>query len=100
MLEVTEAARDYLADRIAERDPEEACFRIIPKDGRGFTLEEGELQPSDIVIRHDGRPILALEPDVAERLDGWVLDVEGLPGEEQQLLLMPAPDFPVDGRPG
>ena len=97
MLEVTAAAREYLVGRLADQDPDEACFRITPTDGQSYTLEEAGPEPADLIIRQEGRAILALEPEMAEKLDGWVLDVEGLPGDDQQLLLMPAPDFPGDG---
>ena len=98
MLEVTEAAREYLLGRLADQDPDDTCFRITPTDGQSFSLEQAGPEPADLIMRHEGRAILALEPEMAEELAGWVLDVEGLPGDDQQLLLMPAPDFPGDGR--
>ena len=98
MLEVTEAAREYLVGRLAGQDPDNACFRITPTDEQSYTLEEAGPEPADLIIRHEGRAILALEPEMAGKLDGWVLDVEGRPGDDQKLLLMPAPDLPGDGR--
>jgi len=93
-MEVTEAARDYLTDRLADSDLDGGCFRIVADSNRTYSLEEGAQEPTDVVIDHAGRTILAYANDLEDRLDGWVLDVEGLPGEDRQLLMMPAQDFP------
>lgn len=94
MLEVTEAAREYLLDRLNETGEDSSCFRIVESGKQTFALESGSQEPADVVVEHSGQTILAVEPGLVDTLQGWVLDVEGRPGEEQQLLMIPAQDFP------
>lgn len=94
MVEVTEAARQYLLARLADSGAEGGCFRIVAFEDHGYSLAEGKPKPKDLVLRHGDRVILAVEPDIAKALDGWVLDVEDSPSEEQKLLMIPAPGAP------
>jgi hypothetical protein len=94
MLEVTEAAREYLLDRLNDSGDDTSCFRIVESAEQTFALESGAREPADVVVEHSGQTILAVEPGLVDTLQGWVLDVEGLPGEDQQLLMIPAQDFP------
>jgi hypothetical protein len=91
-VEITAAALDLLADRLAE-EGHDACFRAVLEED-DLHLEVGTPKASDVVVRHDGQAVLVLDPTMAELLDGWVLDADGEPGEDQRLLLIPAPEPP------
>lgn len=90
MIEVTSDARRHLCDRLP--DDSEECFRVVPAAGGNYTLRVAVPEQDDVTLKHEGSVLLALEPAVARRLEGWLLDVETRPGGDRGLILMPSPD--------
>lgn len=90
MIEVTSDARRHLTDRLPG-ESQEACFRVVPAAGGHYALRVAVPRNDDVTVKHEGNVILALEPAVARRLDGWLLDVETRPGGDRGLILMPSP---------
>lgn len=76
MFELTDAAREYLSKLLDQAEaPEGFAARVIHEE-EGLTLSIDQPQAGDERFEHDGRTVLVLDPQVAETLDGQMLDVE------------------------
>lgn len=75
MLNVTTAARRFLAEKLEEvRTSEGEVMRVVA-DGASLSLKLGPIQADDRTIAHDGIPVLAIAPSVSEAADHRTLDV-------------------------
>jgi hypothetical protein len=75
VLNVTEAARKYLAEKLVElHAPEGVAMRVLT-DGPSLSLSLGPIQRGDQTISHDGKPILAIAQSVFEASHNRTLDV-------------------------
>lgn len=80
MMQVTDAARKNLSgviDKIREKEPKEAVFRIVEDEQKKLTLTVDTPEDKDVKFEHDGKTILVVADDVAERCDGRTLDDDG-----------------------
>jgi hypothetical protein len=90
MIEITADARRHLVDHLPD-ETDDTCFRVVPAQGGNYSLRIATAEKEDVTVKHEGNVILALDPGVARRLDGWLLDVETRPGGDRGLILMPLP---------
>ena len=75
MLHVTEAASGYLNDVLDRINaPSDSAVRIVAVPG-GLKTTIDEERSGDQHYDHEGRKVLLLDPEVADRLDGRTLDV-------------------------
>lgn len=75
MLNVTEAARKYLVEKLVElHAPEGVAMRVVA-NGASLSLSLGPIQDGDRTISHYGKPILAIAQSVLEASDNRTLDV-------------------------
>lgn len=81
MLEVTERAKEELKKILIEQnvhDPEAAMRLVIDPSGEFRFCIDIEF-PEDQVSNYKGSPILRLTPEVANRLEGQILDINDFP---------------------
>lgn len=90
MIEVTRGARRHLSDRLPD-ETDNVCFRISPTEDGNYTLRMTVPREDHVLVTHEGTPVLSFEPSLAERLDGWLLDVEVRPSGQRSLVLVPSP---------
>lgn len=81
MISVTEQAKSHLATALdeatpEEAEPEESCFRLVRGENNRLAMVLGRQTESDAVVEHGGKPLLAMDQDLAPALDGRTLDVE------------------------
>lgn len=78
MMTVTEEAKTHLASALENANPQsseqQACFRIVREDDQ-LSMVLGQEAETDTVVKHDGKPLLAVEEKVASMLDGRTLDI-------------------------
>lgn len=90
MLEVTDAAINYLGDAIESKEVgEPQAFRLVASDPNQLGLRLSEEQEGDQVIKRGDRTVLLVDPEISGRLDGAVLDADQSSGGAR-LLLRPA----------
>jgi Fe-S cluster assembly iron-binding protein IscA len=91
MLTVTEAAKDYLKEKLETntKNPK-ACTRLIPVPPENkqlsLVLDEGGENKGDQVIEHDGVTVMAVAPELEPMLNGITLDVKDT-DKGQQLVI-------------
>ncbi len=76
MFEVTSEAAARLAERLSDEEGTAQTFRFVRED-HGWRLQLGQVSEGDTIIQHQGRPVLALDSDVATGLADRTLDVKG-----------------------
>ena len=97
MLRVTAEAKEKLEEALLEEqitDPEVAMrvFASPSKPGKyGFTLDK-EKEGDHIVQSEEGKKVLFIQADLAQALDGMVLDYKVTPQGKGFTLLKLAPD--------
>jgi len=80
MMQVTEAARENLSgaiDRIRADGAADAVFRIIEDQGNKLALTIDTPAPEDVTFEKDGKPILVVDEEIAQRCEGRTLDDDG-----------------------
>lgn len=83
MLQVTDRALNKLTELRANEHPESGQgIALIPAEGV-LNLAMARPTAQDQVIEQNGEPVVIVPGPVAEQLDGWVLDYQGLPGSEE-----------------
>jgi len=90
MLTVTEAAKDYLKEKLeTTKENPKACTRLIlvPPQTLNLVLDEGGENKGDQVIERDGVKVLAVAPELEPMLAGITLDVRDT-DKGQQLVIM------------
>jgi Fe-S cluster assembly iron-binding protein IscA len=58
-----------------KRNHSEQVFRLLVDSSGGFRLRLDAVTPEDIVVHHEGMPVLAVQPALAELLSDAALDV-------------------------
>jgi hypothetical protein len=72
-----------MADLIERNNiPEPQAIRLVPGQ-QGLGLAPDAPRPGDATFEHDGRTVLTMEQDLAEKLDGRTLDVDQADGQTQ-----------------
>lgn len=89
MIEVSSGARKYLQERLPQAS-RGVCFRVMPGLGSDVAMRLAVPEKDDVTVTHEGDVILSVEPSVARRLEGWVLDV-GIREGKKDLVLTPKP---------
>lgn len=75
MFTVTDDAAAFIAESLIGPDaPDDAVARLSSQDD-GITLTPGTVQPGDVTYEHEGRPVLAIDEDLAHELGDTVLQV-------------------------
>lgn len=74
MLKITEAAGDFLG-RLLAAAPEHLALRYV-FSGSGVAPQLDSKRAGDTCIRHNGRVVLLLEPEVARWLADKTLDLQ------------------------
>lgn len=75
MLNITDRAKDELHDTLTvyQIRPSE-CLRLAADDDDEFKLVVDHARPGDTVVEHRGATVLLIESELAEGLDGAVID--------------------------
>lgn len=75
MFVVTEAARDRLSRKLAEKEPTDGqALRFTRREG-GWRLRLDRPRPDDTVFDHEGKNVLLLDAKVASAMAALTLDV-------------------------
>jgi Fe-S cluster assembly iron-binding protein IscA len=77
MITVTTEAAEVLATRVEVEttDPEET-FRLVPAGSEQLGLTIDRMKEGDQVVEHEGVKVLLVGSELAEALDGLVIDCE------------------------
>lgn len=76
MLTMTEAAGTHLQNMLDKADaPDDAALRFVPGQ-QGLEITMDKPRDNDQQIEHDGRTVLLLDEQLAEKLDGHTLDAK------------------------
>jgi Fe-S cluster assembly iron-binding protein IscA len=77
MLTITERAAQELRASLSKADAgEDACFRVSAVSGDKLCMFVGRELAGDILLQHDGKTLLAMDPLDAGTLHGRRLDYE------------------------
>ena len=77
MLTVTERATAYLRERLSDkREGLPQALRIVRTGDGGYDLTMDDPRADDQVFEQDGAAYLLVDPEVAESLEGAVVDVQ------------------------
>jgi hypothetical protein len=88
MLTVTDTAAAVLAGNLeANRNDDQKIFRIS-QAGESLSLDLGEEQAGDVIVRHQERPILVLDPAIVDALGDVIIDTDSPGGTT--LIIKPA----------
>lgn len=75
MLNVTTAARKFLAEKLEELQSSEGELMRVFVNGESLSLKLGQIQADDHTISHGVKPVLAVAQSVFEAADNRTLDV-------------------------
>jgi hypothetical protein len=75
MLQVTTAALDRLATKLAHKKTTDASTLRFSRKKNGWKLHLDEPRPEDSMFVHDGQKVLVLDGEVTEAMTNWRLDV-------------------------
>lgn len=79
MLTITDPACDHLSKLLAEaKAPDEAAIRMVTGE-RGLELRVDSPKPGDTTIDREGKPLVVLDEQLAERLGDRTLDIRQTP---------------------
>jgi hypothetical protein len=79
-MQVTDAARENLngaIEKIRQGSTEDAVFRIVEDQSSKLTLTIDTPGSRDVIFEKDGRTVLVVAEDVAQRCEGRTLDDDG-----------------------
>jgi hypothetical protein len=85
----TKAIEKLEADLDRMRAKPNEVFRLMASPTGGFGMRLDESTPDDVLLRHEGTPLLAVAPGLAERLADAALDV-GQAADEPEWVLVRA----------
>jgi Fe-S cluster assembly iron-binding protein IscA len=81
MLTVTERAKDMLLETlVANTNDREIGLRLTIRLPGQFGLALDRSSPADEVVEHEGLKLLLVEGELANKLEGYILDVEDTAG--------------------
>jgi hypothetical protein len=75
MLEISNGAMSFLRSTLESQPHGDSLFRLILQ-GDTLGLSVAEAEDGDVVYEQEGVAVVAASPDLAERLDTQVLDIE------------------------
>jgi hypothetical protein len=75
MVTVTDGAREYLHGAAGSLSDDE-CFRLARGMGGKIAIVTGRPVDSDVTFEHGESTVLAMEPQLAEDLEGRTIDIE------------------------
>ena len=75
MLNVTVAAREFLAEKLAELEAPDGVVMRVFANGPSLSLKLGPIEADDRTICHGDKPVLAVAPSVSEAADHRTLDM-------------------------
>jgi len=73
---VTEAAKSYLAGQLEFVAGRNTCFRLCTGEKQKMSTTVAESSPGDALVRQGNKVVLAIEPDLAARLQDNTIDIE------------------------
>lgn len=73
---VTEAAKMHLAAQLELVSGRDTCFRLRTGSDQKLSTTVTEPSPGDTLVRHGSKVVLAIAPDLAEKLQGNTIDIE------------------------
>ena len=76
MFQVTEEAAAHISYQLADAGAPEGTVMRLVAHSTGLVLTPGPIEPGDVTIDHDGRPVIALSSALAEDLRNVVLQAE------------------------
>lgn len=71
MIEVSEKAKSFLNDLLAQRPEPNHIFRLSRQAG-GFSVSFENAADGDLLFKHDETTVLAIATDLADELDGTI----------------------------
>jgi hypothetical protein len=71
----TEAIEKLKIELESMRRKPGSAFRLHTSPSGGFGLRLDEPGPDDVVLRHEGEPLLVVKADLADRLSDAALDI-------------------------
>jgi hypothetical protein len=71
----TNAIEKLESDLESRRKTPREVFRLMATTAGGFGMRLDEPMPDDVVLQHEGTPLLAVAPGLAEHLSDTALDV-------------------------
>jgi Fe-S cluster assembly iron-binding protein IscA len=87
-LTLTEKAIEKLeAELVRKRKRPNEVFRLMARSSGGFGMQLDEATPADVVLQHEGTPLLAVAPGLADRLADAALDVGQAADEPEWVLI-------------
>ena len=87
-LTLTEKAIEKLeAELERKRKKPNEVLRLMARSSGGFGIQLDEPTPDDVVLRHEGTPLLVVAPGLADRLADAALDV-GQAADEPEWVLV------------
>ena len=90
MLSVTQSAVEQLSGMLeATETDENECLRLMHQGEGRLGLTVDGMHDGDQVVGDQGRPVLFIEPEVSDALDGATLDVVDGPEGAQLTLVRP-----------
>jgi hypothetical protein len=76
VFQVTAEAAAHAAYQLGHAGaPQDAVIRLVAHH-KGLVLKPGRIEPGDVIIDHDGRPVIAFSSTLAEDLRNVVLQAE------------------------
>lgn len=77
MIAVTERAKEQLESMLRSKvDISLATLRLIATDEGGYGLHIDVENPGDKVVNYNGRNVLVIDKELADNLEGTILDTE------------------------
>lgn len=90
MIRVTESALDALAQTLETNEVQEDQALRLARSGEGsFGLAIDDQREGDQVVAKDERPVLLIDGEISNQLDGVTLDLVESPQGRQLALRMP-----------
>jgi Fe-S cluster assembly iron-binding protein IscA len=77
MIAVTERAKEQLESMLISKvDNSQAALRLINTDEGEYGLHIDVETPDDKVVNYEGRKVLVIDKELADNLEGTILDTE------------------------
>jgi Fe-S cluster assembly iron-binding protein IscA len=90
MLQVTDKALDAMAQTLdAKAVEDDQALRLALTETGQLGLALDNRREGDEVVSKDQRPVLVVEPEISEHVNGAVLDIADTPGGAQLTISMP-----------
>ena len=73
---VTEAAKSYLAGQLEQHASRNISFRLRLGSDQKISTTVAEPSAEDVLVRHENKVVLAIEPGLAAKLQDNTIDIE------------------------